>query len=528
MQRFRPILLDVWRELSLAPALTDALPAIARLVARQLPIGLLLVRRIDRARACVETVAAAGIETPAPATLRSELEPAELEDLVAWAFTAHVARGRARSLESRVPGAIPTDLAGEVLIAPLGRPGEPVGVLVLSARRGEAFGAQHAPLAQALAEPLGVALENEARVRSLAAQQAAAEADRIALLSRLGRSDNRETIVGAEAGLANVMARVDRVADSDVPVLVLGETGSGKEVVARAIHQRSRRAAAAFHRVNCGAIPSGLVDSELFGHERGSFTGAAALRKGWFERADGGTLFLDEVGELPLAAQVRLLRILQDGTFERVGGQRQLHADVRIVAATHRDLRAMVGSGGFREDLWYRLAVFPIELPPLRERPEDIPALATHFALRAATRFGTPPRLPTRADLELLVAYRWPGNVRELGAVIERAVILGDADRLDIATALGAPARGASAGEAPPERAEAALRASRGVATAPLDAAPIGTLDDAMRAHIERALAHTRGRIEGPRGAAQLLAINPHTLRARMRKLRIAWGRFRD
>ena len=188
------------------------------------------------------------------------------------------------------------------------------------------------------------------------------------------------------------MEQVQLVAPSDTPVLILGETGSGKEVVARAIHSRSRRASGPFLRINCGAISPDLVDSELFGHERGSFTGAVAERKGWFERADCGTLFLDECGELPLPAQVRLLRVLQDGTFQRVGGERPLHVDVRVIAATHRDLPAMVASGQFREDLWYRIAVFPVRLPPLRERLADIPALATHFALRAAeaTRFECP------------------------------------------------------------------------------------------------------------------------------------------
>jgi transcriptional regulator with GAF, ATPase, and Fis domain len=315
------------------------------------------------------------------------------------------------------------------------------------------------------------------------------------------------------------MERVDQVAPSDVPVLVLGETGSGKEVVARAIHLRSRRATGPFLRVNCGAIPTGLIDSELFGHERGSFTGAAVQRKGWFERADGGTLFLDEVGELPKQAQVRLLRILQDGSFERVGGQKPLHVDVRIVAATHRDLKAMVETGAFREDLWYRIAVFPIHLPPLRERPEDVPALATHFALRAATRFGTPSRIPTPEDMELLIAYPWPGNVRELAAVIERAVILGDGRTLEVATALGGNPVVPRARVATPAPAAAALQPAS-------DAFP--TLDAAMRAHIEAALERTRGRIEGRRGAAALLGINPHTLRARMRKLGIAWNRYRE
>jgi transcriptional regulator with GAF, ATPase, and Fis domain len=314
---------------------------------------------------------------------------------------------------------------------------------------------------------------------------------------------------------------VGLVAPSDVPVLVLGETGSGKEVVARAIHARSARADGPFLRVNCGAIPAGLIDSELFGHERGSFTGAETQRKGWFERADGGTLFLDEVGELPPPAQVRLLRILQDGSFERVGGQRALHVDVRIVAATHRDLQAMVASGRFREDLWYRIAVFPIHVPPLRERPEDIPPLATHFALRAATRFGTPPRLPSPREMDLLVGYPWPGNVRELAAVIERAAILGNGQSLDVATALGAGAARAPASRPGPSSEAPAPRA------AALEPEAFPTLDDAMRRHIEAALERTRGRIEGRRGAAALLAINPHTLRARMRRLRIDWARHR-
>jgi transcriptional regulator with GAF, ATPase, and Fis domain len=313
------------------------------------------------------------------------------------------------------------------------------------------------------------------------------------------------------------MEQIELVAGSDVPVLVLGETGSGKEVVARAIHQRSRRASGPFLRVNCGAIPSELLDSELFGHERGSFTGAVGARKGWFERADGGTLFLDECGELSLAAQVRLLRILQDGTFERVGGEQQRHVDVRIIAATHRDLQALVAENHFREDLWYRIAVFPIRLPPLRDREEDIPSLAAHFALRAAKRLGTAPLVPSPEDVELLVSYPWPGNVRELAAVIERAAILGSGKCLEVAQALGThPSR--------PRTPPAEVPNGSAQAEAPIKAS---TLDAAMVRHIEASLAQTHGRIEGPHGAALLLGINPHTLRARMRKLGVDWRRFR-
>jgi transcriptional regulator with GAF, ATPase, and Fis domain len=271
-------------------------------------------------------------------------------------------------------------------------------------------------------------------------------------------------------------------------------------------------------RVNCGAIPADLIDSELFGHEKGAFTGAVETRKGWFERADGGTLFLDEIGDLPPAAQVRLLRILQDGWLERVGGQHPFNVDVRIVAATHRDLAGMVAEGRFREDLWYRLAVFPIVLPPLRERHEDIPELARHFAERAATRFGLPLVMPSQNGIDLLVSYPWPGNVRELAAVIDRAAILGNGERLEIGKALGVDAGWPAAplAEDGPE--------PRPVSTKPA----IAALDAAIRRHIETALTATKGRVEGPYGAALLLDINPHTLRAKMRKLGIDWKRFRS
>jgi transcriptional regulator with GAF, ATPase, and Fis domain len=318
------------------------------------------------------------------------------------------------------------------------------------------------------------------------------------------------------------------VAQSDVPVLILGETGTGKEVVSRAIHSRSTRAAAPFIRVNCGAIPTELIDSQLFGHEKGAFTGAHDTRQGWFERADSGTLFLDEIGELPLPAQVRLLRVLQDGFIERVGGHQPIHVDVRLVAATHRDLAAMVKAGSFREDLWYRINVFPILLPRLRERVEDIPALACHLAQRAATRFGLPAVEPTAAELHLLMRYPWPGNIRELGAVIDRAAILGNGERLEVVKALGIQS---SPNVAPPPQSGPTLYEvipdAPPVLVQNSDVPPVLTLSAAMKEHIQRALVATHGRIEGRKGAAALLGINPHTLRARMRKLGVDWSKFR-
>lgn len=373
------------------------------------------------------------------------------------------------------------------------------------------------------------------------------------------RHGELDTIVGSSSGLAQVMARVEMVARQHVPVLLLGETGTGKEVIARAVHARSKRAAAPFIRVNCGAIPADLIDSELFGHERGSFTGATDRRRGWFERASGGTLLLDEIGELPLEAQVRLLRILQDGSLTRVGGAEPVGVDVRIIAATHRDLPTMVDQRTFREDLWYRIATFPIRLPPLRERVEDIPMLARHFIHKAAVRFGlAEPELdaPTRAMLD---RYSWPGNIRELGAVIDRAMILGDGRSLMVAAALGlnprergagperSPlSRGASMAPYPHERwlddePPAGEKRSAGAPPtperqapsrdgAPMSPVPTGggeSLDEAQRQHIERALEASFGRVEGPFGAAKLLAINPNTLRSRMRKLGVDWKKFR-
>jgi hydrogenase-4 transcriptional activator len=520
MTQLQALVLGVWREAAQHTDMTTLTTNSAHLLARWMPIAQVLVRRIEPERSCLETVGRGpGSILPRPLGERSDCSPTHLQGLLAWCHRGEATLwrwggGNGRELEA----AVPPEIDEELLIGPLVSEHGACGVVLLLAAPAQRFTPLHQRMLQAILEPLAAALENDRRLRELTALREAAEAEKQSLLRRLGRTEVTETIVGADGRLRPVMERVALVSPSDVPVLILGETGSGKEVIARAIHTRSTRAAGPFIRVNCGAIPSDLIDSELFGHEKGSFTGAVGTRRGWFERADEGTLFLDEIGELPAAAQVRLLRVLQEGIFERVGGERSIKVDVRLVAATHQDLATMVQHGRFREDLWYRIAVFPIVLPPLREHPEDIAALAEHFAQRAAVRFGLTPQRPSPRDIALLTDYAWPGNVRELITVIDRAAILGAGKCLDVVKALGLIPEvyplSATTDQPPPTQWSLTSRSL--------------SLDAAMTQHIEAALQVTHGRIEGPHGAARLLGINPYTLRGRMRKLGIDWRRFRS
>lgn len=502
MQAFEELMLDVWREVGRHETIQESVKGVARILGREVPLEALVVRCFESSRHCVETVAASrecGMEG------RTECSRDRMRRLGAWCKEGRVDR--------RPPASVTAGFSGEILAGPLKPPGGVNGAVILVAKPGARLETRHIALVKALLSPLSVALENDMRLREMLSLREAAEAERQALLNRLGRKDLGDAIVGADEGLRLVMGRVELVTKSDVPVLILGETGTGKELVARAIHRGSNRANGPIIRVNCGAIPPELIDSQLFGHEHGAFTGANETHKGWFERADGGTLFLDEIGELPLPAQVRLLRILQDGWLERIGGRQAIHVDVRIVASTHRDLAAMVADGQFREDLWYRIAVFPILLPPLRERTEDIPALARHFAERAAVRFGLPELMPTDKDLDLLAGYAWPGNVRELAAVMDRAALVGNGRCLEIATALGI--NGVQGN--PPDYAG---REETGRV--------FPTLEDVNRRHIQAALKRTQGIIDGKNGAAKLLGVNGYTLRGRMRKLGLNWSAFRE
>ncbi len=507
---------DIWKQVARHSRLEDFLPVVAAAIAECFPLGLIILRRLGTCGCRLDTAWASSHDGEAvPSQLRTVLEGDDFNEILKW-FGSRMGLATSGGAGDELIGKVlPPGVDGEVMLGPLRGDSGPVGVLALAASRGKTFTDEQRGLMQAILEPLSAALVNDVTFHKLDRERLAITADKDALLSKLQRQDIAASIVGADAGLRPVMNYVEQVADTDAPVLILGETGTGKEVIARALHSRSHRSSGPMYRVNCGAIPPELVDSDLFGHERGAFTGAVAGRKGWFERADGGTLFLDEVAELPLAAQVRLLRVMQDGVMERVGGQRTFTVDVRIVAATNADIESLVSSGRFREDLWYRLSVFPIKLPPLRDRAQDIPTLAAHFAWGAGRRLGGAPLSPTARDVGILVSYSWPGNVRELAAVVERAVILGNGKSLEIEAALGT-GHALRIGNAKSEGREE-VQSEEGFTT----------LDQAIAHHIESALKRTRGRIEGDRGAARLLGINPHTLRARMRKLGIEWRRFR-
>jgi PAS domain S-box-containing protein len=331
--------------------------------------------------------------------------------------------------------------------------------------------------------------------------------ENIALREEIDKASMFEEIIGSSAALKEVLSRVSQVAPTEATVLLTGETGTGKELIARAIHKRSQRSAKAFVTVNCAAIPQTLIGSELFGHEKGAFTGALQRRMGRFELAEGGTIFLDEIGELPAEMQSALLRVLQEKEFERVGGTQTIRADVRVIAATNRDLKAAMTNGTFRSDLFYRLLVFPIEIPPLRERKEDIRLLVEYFIDRYANKLGKKIRSINRKSLELLQSYLWPGNIRELQNVVERAVIVSEGDVLSVDESW----LSTESGTAEP-------------ATETLSKLPPGR----EKKIIEAALAETQGRVSGPSGAARKLGIPSTTLESRIRSLKINKHRFKS
>ncbi len=385
----------------------------------------------------------------------------------------------------------------------------PLGYLLVTRLQPRPFAAEDAAILEAVARPIAMAVANSLAYEEIRRLKEQLQAENVVLREEIDQQSMFEEIVGSAPALQAVLARVEKVAATDSTVLITGETGTGKELVARAIHRRSARSNRALIKVNCAALPEALIASELFGHEKGAFTGALARRVGRFELASGGSIFLDEIGELPAEMQVSLLRVLQEGEFERVGGTQTIRTDVRVIAATNRDLAAAVAAGRFRQDLFYRLNVFPIEMPPLRLRKGDIPVLVEYVASRYAARLGKRIERIDRPTMERLIAYRWPGNVRELQNIVERAAILSEGGVLHVEDSelCGAPAEPS--------------------ATPASSISGPETLRDHEKHLIESVLLETRGRISGPKGAAIRLGIPPTTLESKMKRYAIDARRFR-
>ena len=377
--------------------------------------------------------------------------------------------------------------------------------LLLSSQEETSLNEEVLRLLQLLSPQLTLAIQNVFAFEQIESLREQLERERTYLIDEINTAAATRfaDFVGGSAAMQAVFQRIAQVAPTTTTVLITGETGTGKELVARALHQQSPRRERALVKVNCAALPAQLIESELFGHEKGAFTGAIERRIGKFELANGGTIFLDEIGELPLDLQAKLLRVLQEKEFERLGGQQVLRADVRVIAATNRLLADEVAAGRFRADLYYRLDVFPVRLPALRERPEDVEPLTRHFLERYTKQMGKPVRTLRAQDLRALRQYSWPGNVRELEHVVEQAVVVSQGPELSFA---GFAATSPAVAPTP---------------AVDLGNQPLKTLQEQERAHILAALQRTSGRVSGPNGAALLLAINPKTLEARMRKLGI-------
>jgi len=389
---------------------------------------------------------------------------------------------------------------------PLLRRGEMLGAVDFVSFEKRSFDRGEVQLLQDVSEIVSIAVSNALAFEEINALKEQLQAENRLLQDEIVQRSIFEEIVGSSQSLRNVLAAIDRVAPTDSTVLITGQTGTGKELIAHAIHRRSPRSGRALVKVNCAALPSELIASELFGHEKGAFTGALQQRIGRFEAANGGTIFLDEIGELTPEMQIALLRVLQEKEFERVGGNRTIQADVRVIAATNRDLQRHVAEGRFRTDLYYRLNVFPIHAPSLKERIDDIPILVDYFISRFATRMGKRIRQIDRRTLETFERYSWPGNIRELQNVIERGVILADSEvfRLEPGTL---PKDSQNSSEAP--------------------ASESSNTREQQKAQIEAVLKETRGRIAGPDGAAARLGIPASTLESRIKTLKINKHLFR-
>ena len=401
-------------------------------------------------------------------------------------------------------------------VVPLIIRGKSIGTLNLGSRTKNQYSEADLEFLQEVANQVAPAVENMQSYQEIAALKAKLEKENVYLREEIRTEHNFEEIVGNSPALLAALRKVEQVAPTDSTVLICGETGTGKELIARAIHNRSARKDRPLVKVNCSAISAGLVESELFGHVKGAFTGALDRRSGRFELADGGTIFLDEVGELPLETQVKLLRVLQEREFEPVGSSQPVRVNVRVIAATNRNLEEAIKTGRFRDDLFYRLNVFPVEVPPLRERRSDISKLATFFAFQCSKKLGKNIEGISQDTMDRISGYSWPGNVRELQNVIERAVILCQEPILELNPDL-APIPTHEVMPRAPKRLSEAEPAAYSSSAPPT----LSTLREVERGHILAVLKQTGGVIEGPKGAARILNVNPNTLRHRISKLGI-------
>jgi transcriptional regulator with GAF, ATPase, and Fis domain len=489
-----------------------ALQSILKFLKNDMPLDRVFLEYYDRNFKSMRTIATATVEACSQMDLLTPLsqsaqQSAKLTDLPdgrdVYIFEKPYERAISREMLE-----FHDVLCSSLMVMFLKSNEQMLGALVLITEN-DHYNQSHADLIALLGDPFAIATSNAIQHREVLKLKELLTDDNQYLNRELYRLSGDE-IIGANFGLKEVMFHVRQVAPLDSPVLLSGETGVGKDVIAHAIHYSSSRSKGPFVSVNCGAIPDTLIDSELFGHEKGAFTGAIGQKRGRFERADKGTIFLDEIGELPLDAQVRLLRVLQSKEIERVGGDKTIHLDIRVIAATNRNLQELVNKELFREDLWFRLNVFPIWIPPLRERRADIPALLQHFIGQKSRELklsSIPVISPDSMDL--LMDYRWPGNVRELQNVVERALIINPRGPLTFDQIIPSfQAKKSSVMEMPEIISE--------------------KLDMVVSAHIRKVLSKTKGKVHGPGGAAELLGINASTLRNRMNKLKIRYKKSSD